>query len=191
MILAHGNSPGMEKSWKLNPQKCGNVSTDLAVHLFDIMIQLSNSPIKINYGQHWNGFWNTGIEEEAHIICSNDDNTIFNSQVSLNRWKSTFRLEINGTEGYGIVEQRGRSYGPQSYKTGKRWGWLHANNQAESEILVVDKNPCEDSFIKETISVLGINNPKYTLYSNACDHENARKIMKLLHDYESNWSNNG
>lgn len=74
--------------------------------------------------------------------------TIFNTQISLNRWRSTFKIEVNGTEGYGVVEGRGKSYGPQSYRTGTRWGWQSGKSQAQSEILMVDKDPCEDSFLQ-------------------------------------------
>jgi hypothetical protein len=85
-------------------------------------------------------------------------------------------LEVNGTEGYGIVEGRGRSYGPQSYRTGVRWGWQSDKSQAESEILVVDKDTCEDSFFKETLSVLG----ESKNYSSPCNHSEALLVMELL-----------
>jgi predicted dehydrogenase len=186
MILGHGNAPGMEKSWKLDPKRCGNVTTDLAVHLFDIMLQLSNSPITVEYCRSWKGFWNTGIEEEAHFISHNDDGTIFNSQVSLNRWRSTFKLEINGTEGYGIVDHRGRSYGPQSYRIGKRWGWLSDKNikQADTENWIIQDNDCLDSFTKETISHLGLQIAGYENLLPPCSHINARDIMQLLNQLE-------
>lgn len=179
LILGHGNSPGMEKSWRFNPAKGGDCSTDLGVHLFDLISQLSSGNVSVDYAKSWSGFWNTGIEEEAHMMLSDEAGTIFNAQVSFNRWKSTFRLEINGTEGYSIVENRGRSYGPQSYRTGVRWGWLSGKSQAESEILVVDKNNCMDSFIKETIAVLGLENIMPSLQA-PCNHIEARNTMSLL-----------
>ena len=39
-----------------------------------------------------------------------------------------------GTEGYGIIEGRGRSYGPQKYIKGERWGWT------KSQVNVNQKN---------------------------------------------------
>jgi predicted dehydrogenase len=179
LILGHGNSPGMEKSWRFNPSKGGDCSTDLGVHLFDIILQLSSGNVSVDYAKSWSGFWNTGIEEEVHMMLSDEAGTIFNAQVSFNRWKSTFRLEINGTEGYGIVENRGRSYGPQSYRTGVRWGWLSGKNQAESEILVVDKNDCKDSFIKETIAVLDLGDLILSTQM-SCNYIEARNTMSLL-----------
>lgn len=179
-ILAHGNAPGMEKSWKLDPECCGSVAADLSVHLFDLILQLSpKSKVDVKYAQSWQGVWGTGIEEETHIMLSNDEGTIFNTQVSLDRWRSTFKIEINGTEGYGVVDGRGRSYGPQSYKTGVKWGWHKQNKfQAETEVLCVNKNDCTDSFRKETIAVLKNTNV-------ACDHIQAINIMKLLDQYQN------
>jgi predicted dehydrogenase len=183
LILGHGNAPGMEKSWKLDPERCGSVVTDLGVHLFDISLQLSKSDVSLEYAKTWKGYWNTGIDEETHMILSNEEGTVFNAQVSLDRWRSTFKLEINGTEGYGVVDCRGRSYGPQSYKTGVRWGWAGSNKtQAETEICVIDKDECKDSFLKETIAVLNAdNNPNRQ--SQACDYVGARKIMYILDQY--------
>ena len=147
MILGHGNSPGMENSWKLNPSMCGGgCLIDPGVHLLDIALSISNSELKVKGGNFWKGFWKTGIEEEAHIILEDNNNVIFNIQTSLNRWRSNFTLEVNGTEGYGTVSGRGRSYGGQVYKTGKRWGWKSGNSQAESEIYHVENYTAEDSF---------------------------------------------
>jgi len=192
MILGHGNSPGMEKSWRFDPKKCGDSATDLGVHLFDLMCQLSAGNPSIKYAKAWRGFWNTGIDEESHIIAEDDGGTIFNLQTSLNRWRNTFRIEINGTEGYGVVENRGRNYGPQSYRAGKRWGWLSGKSQAESEEIIVDKDSCADSFTKETISALGLGNKtdKYRILSSACQHDEARKTMVLLEKYrkEASWT---
>ncbi len=186
LVLGHGNSPGMEKSWHLDPIKRGSVVADLGVHLFDLILQLSSGNVNINYAKFWSGFWNTGINEEAHMLLSDGLGTIFNAQVSFNRWRSSFLLEINGTEGYGIVNGRGRSYGPQSYKTGIRWGWKENKTQAESETTIVDKDICVDSFIKETISILGLSkqlNIKST--SLPCTHDEARNVMLLLEQYNN------
>lgn len=180
-ILGHGNSPGMEKSWKLDPIRCGDCITDLGVHLFDLILELSSGKVSANYAKSWSGYWNTGIEEETHMMLSDKAGTIYNAQVSMNRWRSTFKMEINGTEGYGVVDCRGRSYGPQSYKTGVRWGWLNGTSQAETEKLIVDKDPCTNSFIKETAAVLfekPVNNCQFT--SLACTHLEALDVMELL-----------
>lgn len=178
LTLGHGNAPGMEKSWKLDPVQCGGgCLIDPGVHLLDLILEMSAGTLTIDSVNSWSGFWKTGIEEEAHILMHDSNGTIFNTQISLNKWRSTFRLEINGTEGYGIVEGRGRSYGPQTYRTGKRWGWQDGKSQADSEIIVVDKDSCEDSFYEETKAVLGL-----TLKMKPADHLESTQVMELLSD---------
>ena len=185
LILAHGNAPGMEKSWHLDPIRRGSLGADLGVHLFDIILQLASGKVEMKYAKTWKGFWNTGIDEEAHMILTDDNNTIYNAQVSYNRWRSNFRMEINGTEGYGIVEGRGRSFGNQSYKTGKRWGWQEGKSQVDTEQTIIANNDCSNSFIKETALILEMSNRiKNDCKFEPCDYIGAHKIMQLLDQYE-------
>ncbi len=184
MVLGHGNSPGMEKSWKLNPVRCGGgCLIDPGVHLLDLALLLAKGRVSVEKVKTWAGFWKTGIEEEAHILISDEDGTIFNIQTSLNRWRSTFRLEINGTEGYGIVEGRGRSYGPIAYRTGIRWGWRSGISQVESEVQRVVSDPGDDSFFKETLAVLSGHSSRQLTPSGSlwpCNFLEGRKVMELL-----------
>lgn len=184
MVLGHGNAPGMEKTWKLDPVKCGGgAMIDPGIHLLDLVLCLSNGTINVMQGANWSGFWDTGIEEEVHVIMKDSLGTIFNVQASLNRWRSNFRLEINGVDGYGVVEGRGRSYGPQSYRVGKRWGWQSGLNQADSEELLIDSEPSNDSFLHETATLLGIPLPGLELESdqlNVCNQMQAQQAMSLL-----------
>jgi len=155
MTLAHGNSPGMETSWKLDPLLCGGgCLIDPGIHLIDLAMLLSKGTLKAESFLKWDGFWNTGIEEEVHLLASDNKRAIYNFYISLNKWRSTFRIEINGTDGYGIVEGRGRSYGDQNYIKGKRWGWANFKSQADSEIVVLDSYKADDSFLNETRNVL-------------------------------------
>ena len=85
---------------------------------------------------------------ESHLKNAN-----LTCRVSNVSWKSTFTIKVLGTEGYGIVNGRGRSYGPQTYIRGKRWGWETAKNQQASEELVLTSN-CEDSFADELANIL-------------------------------------
>lgn len=182
LILAHGNCPNAEKSWRFNPNICDGCLEDLSVHLFDLILQLSSGDVNVDYIKNWSGFWNiAGIKEECHILLSDKFGTIFNAQVSFNRWKNIFKLEINGTEGYGVVEGKGGNYGSQSYRIGKRWGWFPNKFQAETETIIVDNYDCKDSFIKETISVLNLsdNIKEYSL-SKPCDYNEAKNVMMLL-----------
>ena len=114
-------------------------------------------------------------DEEMHSILSDDNGTIYNIQVSLNRWRSTFRFEINGDKGYCVVEGRGRSYGQQTYTTGERWGWSKYNkNQKDTEII----KSCDTSksFIDETIAVLKLKDSKII----PCDDLQVTEVMRLL-----------
>ena len=154
MILGHGGSPGDEKTWKLNPEMGGGgVFADLGVHLLDLLQQVSITIYPLS-GKSWRGLWNTGIDEEVHLLLTNKDDTIINIQTSIVRWLNTFRIEINGTEGYGVVEGRGKNYRNQTYIRGKKWGWLESGkSQKESEELVLTTD-CSNSFYKELDSIL-------------------------------------
>lgn len=154
MVLAHGGSPGMEKGWKFDPMKAGGgCLIDPGIHLLDLCHVLSRSGVQAYSGRQWRGFWNTGIEEEVHLHLQGAEDLIINLQVSIVRWRSRFQIEINGVEGYGVVEGRGRSYGPQRYRRGKRWGWRDAKNQeaSEEEVCISD---CQESFRDELRALL-------------------------------------
>ena len=154
MVLGLSNPAGTEKTWRLDPKRAGSGSIIYAgIHLIDLALLISNGDL-IKMGEVSSGkFWGTGIEEEIHILASTKSGTIFNIQSSVDRWRSTFRIEVNGTDGYGIVEGRNRYYGNQTYIRGKRWGWQSGKSQRESEELVVDYDG-EDSFLEETRAVL-------------------------------------
>lgn len=182
MVLGHGNSPGMENSWKLDPVMCGGgCLIDPGVHLLDIALLISKSNLMPTGGISYKGFWNTGIEEEAHVVLVNEENTIFNIQTSLNRWRSDFRLEVNGTKGYGVVTGRGRSYGNQSYRTGKRWGWKSGKSQSESETYHLKNYDADDSFYECMVALLEL--PSWKIHNSEiypCDDLAGLKIMQLL-----------
>ena len=182
MVLGHGNSPGMEHSWKLNPETSGGGSLiDPGVHLLDLALLISKSELETRGGTYYKGFWGTGIEEEAHVILSNAEGTSFNIQTSLNKWRSTFTLEVNGTKGYGIVSGRGRSYGDQTYKTGKRWGWQSGKSQAESEIYHLENYEADDSFYECMLALFGL--PSWKIHNSSistCDHIDGKNVMELL-----------
>ena len=154
MVLGLGDGPGSEKTWRLDPEKAGSGALlDPGIHLIDLAMIISNNTLYSIDGEANNSFWKTGIEEEVHLLARSKLNTIFNIQASKVRWRNTFRIEVNGTDGYGIVEGRNRNYGYQTYRTGVRWGWLTGKSQKESESIEVNYDG-EDSFIEETRAVL-------------------------------------
>ncbi len=153
MVLSLGDGPGSDSTWRLDPARAGRGAIlDPGIHLIDLAMLISEGRLTDGRVKHYTGFWNTGIEEESHLLA-HDTNAIYNLQASVCHWRNTFRVEVNGTEGYGIVEGRNRFYGPQTYRRGRRWGWQSGQSQRESEELVVDYDG-EDSFLEETRAVL-------------------------------------
>lgn len=147
-VLGHGGAPGMEAGWKLDPTGAGGgCLIDPGIHVLDLCHQLLGEDLEPISVVSWGGFWKTGIEEEIHALLKSGDVTI-NVQVSVVRWRSVFRMELHGCDGYGIVTGRGRSYGPQYYRRGKRWGWQTATNQEASEEAVLTAD-CDSSFVDE------------------------------------------
>jgi predicted dehydrogenase len=153
MQLGHGGKPGDEKTWKLDPVGCGGGALlDPGIHLLDLAILMMGASPIIKSVASWSGFWNTGIEEEVHLILTKDE-VLISMEVSIVRWRSSFEIVAKGTNGYGIVTGRGRSYGPQRYIRGERWGWQQAKDQASSEKLILE-DACEDSFADELAACL-------------------------------------
>ena len=176
MTLGHGNSPGMEKSWKLNPVACGGgCLIDPGIHLLDLVNLISRDDVGCVSAVGWRGFWQTGIEEEAHLLLRDQAGCIYNVQASLNRWRSEFRIAVNGTDGYGVVEGRNRSYGAQSYRTGRRWGWQGGTSQVDSEVLQL-RSDGDDSFAEELDAVMFGARERHS----PCSAIEARENMQLL-----------
>lgn len=148
-IVGHGGAPGMERSWKLDPIRAGGGALiDPGIHLIDLALLLAGEPLSIRGGSSWAGFWKTGVEEECHLLLGGRRLPVANLQVSIVRWRSSFRVEFHGEDGYGIVEGRGRSYGPQTYRRGTRWGWRSAASQADAEEWIVESK-ADDAFVRE------------------------------------------
>jgi len=186
-VLGHGNSPGMENNWKLQKDKCGGgCLIDPGIHVFDLMNCISFGKIKINLVNCWKGFWNTGIEEEAHVMARDENGTIFMIDLSLNRWRSEFSISINGTEGYGRLFGRGRSYGYQNYTVGIKWGWSNNLTQEQSEKIIIKDYDCRDSFFLETAKLLEYNNlmpkPSQINYPPLANEKEIIRSMEILND---------
>lgn len=159
MVLGVGSTPPPPGSWRNDHEKEGRGAIlDPGIHLIDLALLISNGTLTPLASRHWDGFWNTGIEEETHIIATDENDVIYNIQASKVKWRTTFRIEVNGTDGYGIVEGRNKHYGNQTYVKGARWAWQSGRPQRKTEKAVVDYDG-EDSFLEETKAVLyGTNN---------------------------------
>jgi hypothetical protein len=128
----------------------------------------------------WSGFWNTGIEEDVQLLLKADDIRI-SLHVSIVCWRSTFRMELRGTEGYGLVCGRSRSYGSQKYVTGQRWGWCSAPSQAASETAVVESDG-KDVYLAELEELFFPNANSERTWPGPCTAAEAVRVMELL-DY--------
>jgi predicted dehydrogenase len=173
MILGHGGSPDDIHSWRKDPMRCGeSCLLDPGIHLLDLLLCMATVTEIVSYNS-FKGFWNTGIDEECHLIVK-CGSTIFNIQTSLVRWLNIFYIEVNGTEAYAIVEGRNGNYGPQKYRFGKRWSWKDGGKQRENES-IYNFGDIEHSFVDELENLL-YNTPSVL---NTCKSDEAIEIMKL------------
>ncbi len=177
ILMGHGGNPKDKKTWKLNVKKAGGgCLIDPGVHLLDICQLIAGDRLEVLCGLSWKGFWKTGIEEETSLLLRAGKVAI-NFQVSIVKWASTFRMEINGTKKYGIVTGRSRSYGEQKYVIGERWGWMKGGSQKDAEKVVL-VSPNTDSFAKEVEALL-FGSPSHSPLK-PCSGAEALEVMKLL-----------
>lgn len=177
-LLGHGCHPNITDGWKLDPVRAGGgCLIDPGIHFLDLARIITDDKLEVVGGANWDGFWKTGIEEETHLLFKSGK-TVINMQISIVKWRSTFRIEVNGTDGYGIIEGRNRSYGKQKYIFGERWGWQKAKSQLDSEKLLLETDG-EDVFTEETRALLFPDSSKYVQPCNAFE---ALKNMEILDD---------
>lgn len=178
MILSLGDA---EKTWRLDPKNGRGALLDPGIHLIDLAMIISKNTLKEVCRKNWSGFWGTGIEEETHLIATDDFGVIYNIQASKVHWRNTFRLEVNGTDGYGVVGGRNRNYGNQTYRRGKRWGWKGGKSQSESEELLLDYDG-EDSFIEELWAILRGNPMGYPYIIKPGTGEDNLRCIKFINN---------
>jgi predicted dehydrogenase len=178
-LIGHGCAPGQEKTWKLNAERAGGgCLIDPGVHLLDLCLLLAPERIEVVGGTTWSGFWNTGIEEDVQLLLKASDISI-SLHISIVCWRSTFRMELHGTDGYGLVSGRGRSYGSQKYVTGQRWGWRLAPSQAASEIAIVESDGT-DVYSAELEELLFPNVNSERAWPGPSTATEALRVMELL-----------
>jgi predicted dehydrogenase len=178
--LGHGCSPGQDKTWKLQDDRAGGGALiDPGIHLLDLCTVMAPEGLEVRGGSSWSGYWNTGIEEEVNLVLQADKFAI-NVHVSIVHWRSEFRMTIRGTDGYGIVTGRNRSYGPQQYLVGPRWGWQNAPSQLASEQVVLESDGM-DVFADEMQSMLFPSLECKTAEPASATANDALHVMELLH----------
>jgi len=139
---------------------------------------LAPDGLEVAGGSTWSGFWKTGIEEDVKLLLKGKDFSI-SLHISIVLWRSTFRMSVNGTDGYGVVTGRNRSYGPQLYTVGPRWGWQHAPSQIASEKLELETDG-RDVFADEMEALLFPSGDESAQWPKPASSAESLKVMELL-----------
>jgi 1,5-anhydro-D-fructose reductase (1,5-anhydro-D-mannitol-forming) len=130
MMIGHGGHPRSTEDWKLRPEQAGGgVLIDPGVHLLDLALQVAPNLV-CSAASATRGFWKTGIEEDVSAILASG-RALVSVRVSLIRWVNTFRLEFVGEDGYALIDGRGGTYGPQTLRLGRRWGWNDGSGRTQ------------------------------------------------------------
>jgi predicted dehydrogenase len=178
-LLGHGCFPGQEKTWKLNEERAGGgCLIDPGIHLLDLGLLLSPGGLEFAGGTSWSGFWKTGVEEDVNLVLRASTFSIA-MHISVVHWRSAFRLAIHGTDAYGVVTGRNRSYGPQSYVVAPRWGWRSAPSQAASEKVELESNGM-DVFVDEMEALLFPASDEMESWPAPSTSSEAMRVMQLL-----------
>jgi len=178
-LLGHGCFPGQEKTWKLNQERAGGgCLIDPGIHLLDLCLLLAPEGLECSGGASWSGFWKTGVEEDVNIVLRGKDVSI-SLHVSIVHWRSVFRMAVHGTDGYGVVTGRNRSYGVQSYLVGPRWGWQSAPSQAASESVKLTSDGM-DVFADEMEALLFPDTDTSASWPAPSTSAEAMRVMELL-----------
>jgi predicted dehydrogenase len=153
LFIGHGGHPRSTEDWKLRPETAGGgVLIDPGVHLLDLALQVAPNLI-CSAARATRGFWKTGIEEDVSAIFTSGK-TLVSMRVSLLRWVNTFRLEFVGEDGYALVDGRGGTYGPQTLRIGRRWGWNDGSGRTQRATEeVLDFGPANTSLDDEMSAV--------------------------------------
>ena len=171
MTLGHGGKPSDATSWKLDRFTGAPDSLlDPGIHFLDLLNWMFPRTAIPLAGKSTGGFWGTDVKEEVVLLLDiNGCPTVLNSSIV--KWRNTFHIEVQGRDGYGILDGRGGNYGTQRYTTGKRWAWMMGAKQRDTEKVVITCEG-EDSFYQEVKSLL------YTPFLN-CSASNALDVMML------------
>lgn len=145
-LLGHGARPGYELEWKTSRALCGGgVLLDPGVHVIDL-VRFLGGEITAGWARLFRSFWNIDVEDNAFLWLETASGCRVEAHVSITEWKSSFRVELLGTEGYLTLTGRGGHYGPQQLRYDRRWSWLDGRS---SQAVARDYPPEDVSFAAE------------------------------------------
>ena len=127
--MAHGHSPTIKNLENKKSMAGGGVIIDPGIHIINLLKFLLKKNRNKKSNNYKKLFWKTGIEEVALIILKTKKIPIIKVNLSIVKWRSEFKIEINGEKKYAALSGRGSHYGPQVYRQGQRWGWLKSKNK--------------------------------------------------------------
>ncbi len=133
-VMGHGGRPGMEKEWKTSKQMCGGGALlDPGIHIVDL-VQHFAGPIVASQAHLSRSFWDIDVCDNAFVTFDTEQSCIAQCHLSITEWKSTFSIDVFGTDGSVHIRGRGGFYGAQRSKFNRRWEWMHPDRPTEAEI---------------------------------------------------------
>ncbi len=117
----HGARPGYETEWRADARISGGGELlDQGAHLIDLSGWLLGPADQVN-GRIQTAFWDIApVEDNAFALLTTPTRQTACLHVSWTQWKNLFSVELFGTDGYGLVEGLGGSYGQQRLTIGRR-----------------------------------------------------------------------
>jgi predicted dehydrogenase len=115
-----GGRPGYDKEWRANMEVAGGGQLmDQGMHLLDLcrwyMGEFSEA-----FGYLPTSFWDMPLEDNAFVLLRTLKGQVASLHASWTQWRSLFRFEVLGKDGYVTVEGLGGSYGVEKAIRGKR-----------------------------------------------------------------------